>query len=975
MLRDAIRRALFAGAIAAVALPLQAQDVADAAGDAGAAPAPTTLDRITVTGSRISRAVDVETVQPVTVLTRQDMERSGVQSVADVLQNLVVMGSPAISRADALSSGEAVGGSYVDIRNLGAARTLVLVNGQRLGVTTGGLADVSQIPTSAVERIEVLKDGGSANYGSDAIAGVVNIITRRNVEGAEANVYFGQFDEGDGKKQTYDATFGLTSDLGWLTASMQYAKEDPVWAKDREYSASGNGPLHPLDGRSSITEKGVLFVPRTTTDGKVVYDRYTLKDGGNPADFADFRPYVGATDSSNPNAQMTLQTGQERRALYLDAGRKLTDSLTLHVDALYNQRDTMQQIAGYPFRSGGPVADPSPNDPLWRDWDPRLAPDSAFNPLPGQKTEYFRRTWEVPRVTMNKATTYRIGAKLSQPFDLGGLPWDWEAGAFQSQFRTVKDGTGNLFLPAAQKAAGASWFNVATNRYECGSAAKPIAYGSDFGNGQCIPWNPLAPYGSDAAGSLSDPELQKFLFPIGHDVGETETNSIFANVSGVLAELDAGELGFAAGYEHRQEKGFFSPDALRQSRLSTDLGSGNSGGQYHLDELYAEVNIPLLRDKPFANALALNLASRYSNYSTFGSTTRSKASVEWRPIADLLVRGTWGQGFRAPTIDDLYGPQNQSFEDYTDPCDTSFGPASTSPACTAVVPPGFRQEMSGGVPADGPNSQSNVPFLSGSNPNLQPELSRNMTVGFVYSPQQVDGLSIGLDWWKVRVDDAIVTDAPNEILDDCYVRGIAERCSKFTRNPTTGAISTLDFALVNLGYVETAGYDLLATYHLPEQRWGRLGFTWDTTYVDYYEQKSTNSASVPVQYAGTAGTFRMRSNLSADWSMGNYGVRWGLRHYSSITEACTYTAECSDPLFQAPYTNGKVTPRNKVGSNTFNDVQFRYATPWSSTVSLGVNNVFEKVGPMLYSKPNSSFPYYGGFDIGRFVYVQYQQKF
>jgi iron complex outermembrane receptor protein len=590
MLRDAIRRALFAGAIAAVALPLQAQEVAETTAEGAAAPA--TLDRITVTGSRISRAVDVETVQPVTVLTRQDMERSGVQSVADVLQNLVVMGSPAISRADALSSGEAVGGSYVDIRNLGAARTLVLVNGQRLGVTTGGLADVSQIPTSAVERIEVLKDGGSANYGSDAIAGVVNIITRRNMEGAEANVYFGQFDEGDGRKQTYDATFGTTNDHGWITASMQYAKEAPVWAIDREYSASGNGPFHPLDGRSGISEKGVLFVPRTTSDNKVVYDRYTLKEGGNPATLADYRPYVGATDNSNPNAQMTLQTGQERRALYVDLGRKLTDSLTLNIDALYNQRDTMQQIAGYPFRSGGPVANPSPTEPLWGDWDPRLAADSAFNPLPGQQTEYYRRTWEVPRMTMNKATTYRLGAKLSQPFDLRGLPWDWEAGAFQSQFRTVKDGTGNALLPAVQKATGASWLNPATNRYECGSAASPITYGSNFGAGQCIPWNPLAPYGSGVAGSLADPALQAYLFPIGHDVGETETNSLFANVSGVLAELDAGELGFAAGYEHRQEKGMFSPDALRQAGLSTDLGSGNSGGQYHLDEVYARSEPP-----------------------------------------------------------------------------------------------------------------------------------------------------------------------------------------------------------------------------------------------------------------------------------------------------------------------------------------------------------------------------------------------
>src|SRR5688572_13136162 len=167
-LRDAIRRALFAGAALAIALPLHAQEAtpeadaapaaATAATAATPAAAPATLDKVTITGSRISRAVDLETVQPVSVITREDMQRSGFQSVADLLQASTLMGSPAISRADALASGEAVGGSYVDIRNLGAARTLVLVNGQRLGVTSGGIADVSQIPTSAVERIEVLKD-------------------------------------------------------------------------------------------------------------------------------------------------------------------------------------------------------------------------------------------------------------------------------------------------------------------------------------------------------------------------------------------------------------------------------------------------------------------------------------------------------------------------------------------------------------------------------------------------------------------------------------------------------------------------------------------------------------------------------------------------------------------------------------------------------------------------------------------------
>jgi iron complex outermembrane receptor protein len=953
LLRDAIRRALFAGAVAALALPLHAQEGTGTT-DAGTA-APKEMDTITVTGSRIQRAVDRENVQPVGIITREEMQRSGFQSVADLLQSSVVMGSPAISRSDALASGEAVGGAFVSIRNLGAARTLVLVNGQRLGITTGGLADVSQIPTSAVERIEILKDGASAIYGSDAIAGVVNIITRRHVEGGDANVYFGQYDVGDGKKQQYDVSLGMSDDDGWLTMSVQYAKEDPVWAKDRDFSASGNGPLHPYDGRSGISEKGVVFVGGA---------RYTLKDGGDPTNWNDYREYVPLTDNSNPNEQMSLLTGQERRAFYLNAGRDLTDSITLEVDALYNSRDTTQQIAGYPFRSNA-----------WGQWSAPISADSAYNPRPGEELTYFRRTWEVPRVTLNKATTHRLGAKLVGHFDLGTSPWNWDAGFFQSKFRTVKDGGGNLLLPAAQRATGASWFNPATQRVECGSAASPIPYGSSYGNGECIPWNPLVPAGVDAPGSLADPALQAYLFPIGHDTGETDTNAYFANASGVLAELPAGDLAMAVGYEHRQEKGAFSPDALRQSGLSTDLGSGNTAGQYHLDEVYAEFEVPLLRDVAFARSLSLNLASRYSNYSTFGAVTRSKAGIEWRPIDDVMLRGTWGQGFRAPTISDLYGPQDQSFEFYTDPCDTLFGAAKGTAACLADVPANFRQPMSGGLPAPGPMQQSDVPFLSGSNVNLQPESSRNLTFGVVYSPQQVEGLSVSLDWWKVRVEDAIVSDSPTTVLDDCYLRGDAARCAQFTRDPVTGAVQTLAFNIKNFGYVETAGYDISASYHLPTQRWGNLGFGWDTTYVDYYETKFDPAAAHAVQYAGVGATFRVRSNLSADWSLGDWGVRWTARHFSSMREACVYTAECSDPTFQAPYTNGNIVPRNRTGSNTFNDMQVRYATPWNSTVSLGVNNVFDRMGQTLYTRPASSFPYYGGFDIGRFIYLQYNQKF
>ena len=192
----------------------------------------TDLDRISVTGSRI-RGASVETQQPILTMTRESLEKQGFSSVADVLNNLTSAGSPAISRSESLASGENVGGYYVDIRNLGAQRTLVLMNGKRLGATTAGYQDLSQIPMSAVERIEILKDGASSIYGSDAIAGVVNVITRKNFDGGEANVYVGQYGKGDGDTETYSMTLGARGER----------QPDPVGRVLEARPGVGQGPL------------------------------------------------------------------------------------------------------------------------------------------------------------------------------------------------------------------------------------------------------------------------------------------------------------------------------------------------------------------------------------------------------------------------------------------------------------------------------------------------------------------------------------------------------------------------------------------------------------------------------------------------------------------------------------------------------------------------------------------------------------
>src|SRR5690606_22511438 len=370
----------------------------------------TTLDRIEVTGSRI-RQVNIETSQPVVTLSREEIEAQGFTSVADVLQNLTSAGSTAISRSDVLASGENVGGYYIDIRNLGATRTLVLVNGKRLGATTGGYQDLSQIPMGAIDRMEILKDGASAIYGSDAIAGVVNVITRNRFEGAEADAYYGQYSERDGTTQQYSFTTGTANDRGGTTLTVEYSKEEPVWAGDRWFSRWGNaGPDYPGSGWSPVSQNGSFVGPCGPGGAD---DWCTLAPGGDPTDMADYVPHTSEFNA-NSNLQMMARTGIERRSVFASSIYDIADNISFTADVLYNQRITDQQVAGYPYQSLA--------------FDTPLSGDSAFNPL-GEDVEFRRRLWEVPRTTRSKLDTYRFAGGFQGFFEVGDSIWDWDVGA------------------------------------------------------------------------------------------------------------------------------------------------------------------------------------------------------------------------------------------------------------------------------------------------------------------------------------------------------------------------------------------------------------------------------------------------------------------------------------------------------------------------------------------------------------------
>lgn len=954
----AARAALTLIGLAAGPLVAYAQDDASESG--------AKLDTIVVTGSRI-RSVDVETAQPLVIIDRAQIERSGFTSVGDILQNITATSGSAMTRSAVLVSNTFAGGSYVDIRGLGIQRALVLVNGHRwIKDVEAGLTDLSTIPKSMIERIEVLKDGASAIYGADAISGVVNIITRDNYDGGEASAYVGQFDEGDGTTESYDFTLGSRGDRGSLVASAAYTQQDPIFAKDRPYSAFPFTSRHPGIGYSGAGDRGGFFLP----DGR----QLRLGIGGDARDLDDYRPYAAATDAFNVNQQMMLQHGYEQKSLFLQGRYDLLDTVAARAVAVYNQRESTIQVGGYPTQTGNTgltISADSWYNPIGR-WTEagqafRLVDDDG-NVFEGpQDVGFIRRGVEVPRVNTNSTSVFHFNGGLEGYFELGSRTWNWDVAFGYSKNDGDVRGSGNIDLVKAQLALGPSFLD-AGGVVRCGVPGAPID--------GCVPWNVLAGPGGYTQDMLD------YVYLYTHDTFGTKTNDYTANLTGDLFDLPAGPFAFAAGYEHRKEEGFVEPDYYSSTGNSSNLATAPTYGSYSLDEAYLEVSIPLLAGQPFAEQLDLDIAARTSRYSNFGNTTNGKASIKWKPIDDLLVRANHAKGFRAPAIGELFGGTSQTFDSYLDPCDSVFGAAATiaevAARCSAEgLGADFRQTNSVGDPiTSGGGGQSNTPFLSGSNPDLGPETATTRTLGIVYSPSWVDGLNLSLDWYNVRIENVVAGFTATQILNNCYVQGSSSFCSAFGRDGN-GQVANLNRSTTNFGWIETEGYDLALSWRLPETAFGRFVAKWDVNYVAKFENFADPETGIGYNVGryGGAPIWRVRSNLGLDWTLGDFGATWGVRYFSALSEPCSFEEECNRPDYVAP--DVLETPFNRVGAISFHDVSVRWRAPWNGTVQIGAKNVFDKSGPAFYtaSLANSQFSYNPQYDYGRFFYAQVQQKF
>ena len=955
-LRDAITFALVVGATAAagtgVAVAQEGEQEA------------TTLDRIQVTGSRIKRT-EIETSQPVFSLNREEIKAQGLTSVGDVIQNITANGSTLNSTFNNGGNGE----TRVSLRNLGSNRTLVLVNGRRWvgGTGLGGAVDLNTIPTAMVERIEVLKDGASTIYGSDAIAGVVNVILRNDYQGAEANGYFGQFDKGDGTRQSYDVTIGTADDRFSAMFGAAYVKEEPVMAGDRAISAEpvfgtgtalgsstspdgrfalcpAPGTIDPVSGQCSVTER--------RPDGTA--GQFTYNPGQTPS---QWRNFLIPQDIYNFAPDNYLLTPQERISIFGRTTLALTDATSFFAQATYNNRKSEQLLAAMPIVLGsGPGAGVQSRTAF-------ISADSLYNPFGAPVSRIQRRAVETGGRSFNQnVDTYAFSGGFEGGFDAMDRYFSWDAGMVFGR-NNQNDTTYGLFnVLALRNALGPSEIRngVPVCTQTPGGTVIP----------GCVPLNLLG-----GVGSITQEMLDYSSF-VAHDEFGYEMKQYFANISGEIAELPGGMLAFAAGVERRDESGYDSPDALINSGNTTGNARTATEGSYNVHEAFLELAIPLLRDVPFAQELEFSVATRYSDYSNFGDTVNSKFGFKWRPVEDLLVRGNWAEGFRAPSIAELFSGVADSFPAIADPCSTTFGGGYSN-----LSPDQQARCHAQGVPVGGyDQGNSQIRISVGGNPNLQPEKAENRTLGLVWSPSFVPNFDVSLDWWQIELTDAITTFSGQAILDECIRNNQPQFCSLYTRNPG-GTVNTLLSSGVNASRIDVEGYDMTMNYRLPDTAWGNFSFVWDSTYLARYEIDQDGNNLVG-EYGDTSNYWRVRSNLMTRWEMGDWGATWASRYYSRQDEDCQFMVDygfdgfCSDENRFIDDVDGNPVQaaQNKLGGTTYHDVSVYWNAPWNARVTLGVNNIGDKDPPISYSTFANSFdPQY---EVpGRFLYMQYSQRF
>jgi outer membrane receptor protein involved in Fe transport len=748
-----IRTTLLAGvaAIASLATPAFAQT--ESAPEPGAEGGGSGSD-IVVTGSRIRRQ-DLAGVGPATVVTAEQIENTGIVNIETVLQRLPANAGFAGNQTSAYWTGKGYGTAQVNLRGLGIKRTLVLLNGRRLvagGTGANSSPDLNMIPVVALARTDVLKDGASAIYGADAMAGVVNLVTRTDYEGLGLSVRQGITEKGDGSDFTADLIWGLRNDRGGIMAAVTYQKTEAVNMATRapcSLSETTPGTLSCVNSASTIGGRAVL------PNGQQINFNQVLGGNGN-----SFEPYSAAKHNFNSNPFLNAVSPVERLSTAFFADYDLTDDIEAFGEFLYTFRKSNQIATPGTLRNLS-IAATNPTNPTGQNIV--LVQRRLAEPGPRQ---FFQETdtWQ---------GTFGLRGKL-------GSNWAWEiAGAFGRN--TGVDGSTNV--------ANLERVRNTIDPTKCSSAP-----------GAVIPCGDYLGFGD------LTPEVLNYILFTSRDRGGNELATVTADINGDLFKLPAGPVSFAAGVVYRKEKGWRDPDPLTVLGVANTNQQSPISGKSVAKEAYLELSVPILADTPFFQALTLDGAMRYSDYDLFGSDWNYKASLDWVINDSIRVRGTYGTGFRIPNVPELFGGVSEGNLTTTDPCSRY----ATSANATLIA-----NCQASGVPANYVQLGTTILTTVGGNQALRPESSTTWTVGTVVSPKGlIPGLSLTADWFDITIKDAIRAIPGSTKLSVCYASQNLSHpfCDDFTRSPLTGEVTYLSAQPINTGREEMSGLDLGLVY-------------------------------------------------------------------------------------------------------------------------------------------------------------------
>lgn len=982
------------------------------------------LGGVKVLGSHIKRT-DTATAQPVVQISRKDLERTGITTIGDILQTLPSAGA---AFNTTLNNG-GTGATEIDLRNLGSNRVLVLVDGHRwvsgLRSLSTSSVDLNTIPLAIIDRVEVLQDGASAAYGSDAITGVVNIITRKRFPGLQFSTQSGVFTQGDGLQQLHSLTGGhnfgsLFGGQTSLIGSFSFQDQKPVLAADRAISRLPLANTGLTRGSSFVPEGRSLFIPNQQNSallnaanpgacaglaGSVAQGAI---DGQNPpvpvtipgqldqlpvgvnlcdiihitgqpaTSTNNFRPFTSPDDLYNYALTNYLSTPLRTYNTFAGVNHEFNDNVSFSLQFLSSVRQSSQQLAPHPLAIGNlaPViggfipgqtisynqatyiSRNNPYNPFGQDIG-RIDPNDPSNadpcvaPIPGApcgpaaglvgQGAVLRRVVEGgPRVQLQDVPTTFVRGGFNGNFDLLRLPFDWEAGYSFGQSRQKQLLTNLFRQDRVQQALG------------------------DNCTGDCVPLNFLG-----GPGTLTKEMLAYVQY---NDYNSTvqKQYDAYVNVSTSIPGLIWGSpLGIAFGGERHTSHYTFLPSLEAINNTTSGLTSLPTDGGIASKEGFLELSLPLVPagvNLPLLNKLELSLAGRYSDYGAYGHSPDGKVGLAWKPYRDLLLRSTFSTSFRAPDVGNLFLGNAGSYPGLVDPCDPANGrrPAGSNADanCTAD-----------GVSASQLTAQILSPFVG--NPNLKSESSHSFSAGIVFSPAQIEGLDLSVDYFKIGLNDFITAPGGQYALDRCYSSPSNQR--SFCGNVTRAADGTLLQVLnqfTNFPKISTSGVDFEFNYALPTKAFpllaslGKFKLVSTATFVSSYNQFIAG-ADGTLQKFGLVGKGnfengvtlpRWKINPSLQWSNGPFQGSISSRIIGEQVEPCddgrtptlVSLGLCSDPNHKNP--DGSDGPLNTIKMKARTDLQLGYNLKrYQTAFTLGAQNIFNVDPPISYSAFANSF--------------------